>query len=366
MSIKQRGQSFQAIIHHKGERFRRQFPTKLEAERWLLETKTALSEGRSPDMGVSNLSLGSDNYRPATFKELALYVMEHHWRGSKSEKTARINVNQMIDWIGGEKDYRKITAHTCDMVIAQLRDHGYPDNTINKKMSTLRVILRFANKRGWMDRPVDIKHFKEGEGRLRTYSKAEEEAMLNWFLGANDIEMHDYVIISIDCGFRQGEVLGMSKQDVDERKASVFDTKNGKRRAVPLTPRAKEVMDRRKRDHQKLLFPMTKDSLHWRWNKMREGLGFGSDAEFVPHAMRHTFCSRLADLGISAQVIQALAGHTRIETTMRYIHLSERSLFDAIEVLAAHAGVTSKRDDDTPHVPTPHATEARHMSLSGA
>ena len=191
MSIKQRGQSFQATIHHKGARFRRQFPTKLEAERWLVEGKQALAEGRQPDMGASSSVLGADNYRPQTFKELAEHVMKHHWRGSKAEKTARINVNQMIGWIGGEKDYRKITSHTCDLLISQLRDLGYPDNTINKKMSALRVMLTFAYKRGWIDRPVEIKHFKESEGRLRVFTEAEEKAMLDWFLGAGDMDMHD-------------------------------------------------------------------------------------------------------------------------------------------------------------------------------
>ena len=174
------------------------------------------------------------------------------------------------------------------------------------------------------------------------------------------------MVISIDCGFRQGEVLSLCNQDVDHRKASVFDTKNGKRRAVPLTPRAKVVMERRKRDHHRILFPMTKDAVTWQWNKMREALGYKDDAEFVPHAMRHTFCSRLADLGISAQVIQALAGHTRIETTMRYIHLSERALFDAIDRLADSVMEASTRSDATPQALTPHATMPSHMAPSGA
>jgi integrase len=366
MSIKQRGQSFQATVHYKGARYRRQFPTRLEAERWLVETKTALSQGRSPEMAPS-VALNSDDYRPSTFKELAEYVFEHHWRGTRSEKTMKINVNHMIEWIGPEKDYRKITDHTTDMLVAQLRD-TYPDSTVNKKMSTLRVILRLAYKRGWTDRMVNIKHFKESEGRIRVFSPEEERKMLDWFIGAGDMDMHDYTVVSIDCGFRQSEVLKLLAHDVDHRKASVYDTKNRKRRAVPLTPRARDVLERRKRLHDRELFPMTKDQINWHWNKMRSALGYADDEEFVPHTMRHTFCSRLADLDVSAQVIQALAGHTRIETTMRYIHLSERSLFSAIERLAASMGAseTSKGGDATPHPATPHATTPRHMALCGA
>jgi Phage integrase family/Phage integrase, N-terminal SAM-like domain len=40
------------------------------------------------------------------------------------------------------------------------------------------------------------------------------------------------------------------------------------------------------------------------------------------HILRHTFCSRLAMLGVPAKAIQELAGHQSLTTTQRYMHLS--------------------------------------------
>jgi site-specific recombinase XerD len=40
------------------------------------------------------------------------------------------------------------------------------------------------------------------------------------------------------------------------------------------------------------------------------------------HILRHTFCSHLAMRGASAVQIMELAGHTKLEMTMRYMHLS--------------------------------------------
>jgi hypothetical protein len=42
--------------------------------------------------------------------------------------------------------------------------------------------------------------------------------------------------------------------------------------------------------------------------------------------------------GVPPRTIQALAGHVSIETTMRYMHVTERAPADAIGALEAHAG----------------------------
>ena len=51
------------------------------------------------------------------------------------------------------------------------------------------------------------------------------------------------------------------------------------------------------------------------------------------HILRHTFCSHLAMRGAPAKAIQELAGHADLTTTMRYMHLSESSRLDAINLL---------------------------------
>jgi site-specific recombinase XerC len=51
------------------------------------------------------------------------------------------------------------------------------------------------------------------------------------------------------------------------------------------------------------------------------------------HILRHTFCSHLAMRGVPAKVIQELAGHADLTTTMRYIHLAKGSKEAAIAVL---------------------------------
>ncbi|MFV8751389.1 tyrosine-type recombinase/integrase [Nannocystaceae bacterium ST9] len=60
----------------------------------------------------------------------------------------------------------------------------------------------------------------------------------------------------------------------------------------------------------------------------RAGLG-----EKGPHTLRHTFCSHLAMTGAHVMEIKTLAGHSKLETTQRYMHLTPRALRGAVDRL---------------------------------
>ena len=66
---------------------------------------------------------------------------------------------------------------------------------------------------------------------------------------------------------------------------------------------------------------------------MRGNLGKSNDKEFVLHTLRHTYASRLAQQGVSIQIIAELLGHSNTTITMKYAHLSVQSLGKATEQL---------------------------------
>jgi site-specific recombinase XerD len=55
--------------------------------------------------------------------------------------------------------------------------------------------------------------------------------------------------------------------------------------------------------------------------------------EFRWHDLRHTFCSRLAQAGVSLKVIQEAAGHKTIAISARYAHMDHTTLQNAMAVL---------------------------------
>jgi len=51
------------------------------------------------------------------------------------------------------------------------------------------------------------------------------------------------------------------------------------------------------------------------------------------HSGRRQFVTELADKGVNARVIQALAQHKHLNTSMRYIDINENKMWDAIETV---------------------------------
>ena len=364
MPIIQRGQSFQATINHKGKRYRRQFPSHLEAQQWELEAKAVLNRGQEPDMGEATRST---EFRANTLGELMKYLITHKWTGTKGEKAAIINAKHIVRIIGEDTGLRQVTSHVVNLAVAKLREEGYPEVTINKKLSPLRVALKYAMDQGWIDRLPTMPFFKPGEGRLRYFTHEEEQDMLDWCVSHAQFDLWDYIVVSTDTGLRQGEVLTLKNRNVHAGRVTVWGqrtatdngTKAGNTRTIPLTPRALEVCKRRGTDNTGVLFGFNKDQITRMWNTMRDALGFKDDPEYVPHAMRHTFCSRLVMAKVNLVVVQRLAGHLRIETTCRYVHLSDDALVEAIAALAPREdSVYEAAPTATPEMP--HDTVACH------
>jgi site-specific recombinase XerD len=51
------------------------------------------------------------------------------------------------------------------------------------------------------------------------------------------------------------------------------------------------------------------------------------------HALRHTFCTMLAERGVALEVIRALAGHVDVRTTPVYVEVTDQRKADAIAAL---------------------------------
>lgn len=153
------------------------------------------------------------------------------------------------------------------------------------------------------------------------------------------------ILLGGDAGLRRGELVAFEQPDASpqavtiqrsEWRGHVGKPKGGKIRRVPLTGRLREAIAAvRHLGSARLLrrgtAKVTITTLQsWLETACRRA---GLSPSRNLHRLRHTFCSHLAMRGVPARVIQELAGHADLKTTMRYMHLAGGSAEAAVALL---------------------------------
>lgn len=340
-----RGTSWQGIVYHAslpGGRTRRSFGTEEAACAWERTIKRRLEHGKPI---LSERSRGRPAKHPAGLPYTLLELVEHvgatRWRGRAGGHRQTENARAIMKLIGPTKPVAELNKADIDRARGKLLDHGNQPATVNRKVAALSTCLTEAVDMGLIAKKPKCSKYRESDHRIRRFTPDEEALALRYFEMMGGLDMAHFVALSLDTGLRQGEVLNLRHRDADGRTISVWGTgaKSGKTRSVPLTARARDVLAiRRERpgaESSDLVFPMSRFAVRWQWEKLARALGVENDKQFVPHILRHEFCSRLAERDLSAVVIQQLAGHSCLSVTQRYIHIRAEHLVRAIRALEA-------------------------------
>jgi integrase len=173
-----------------------------------------------------------------------------------------------------------------------------------------------------------VKKFHEDNKQVR-YLLPEEEKSLLAQCKNERAHLRPVIILAIHTGLRRGEILNLTKSDVDlfRNVIHVRNTKNNKDRLVQINKIARaELLNLVKQagDHQYLFQnPKTntyvKDIKHAFQNARK-------DAELVNfrfHDLRYTFGSRLAEQGVDSFTIMELMGHSDLRMAERYVHATD-------------------------------------------
>jgi integrase/recombinase XerD len=78
--------------------------------------------------------------------------------------------------------------------------------------------------------------------------------------------------------------------------------------------------------------PMAKSSVQGAFRRAKGDAGVRKKGVSV-HTLRHSYATHLLEAGVNLRVIQKNMGHTQLETTMIYLHLTQKGHEDACQLI---------------------------------
>ncbi|OGS18673.1 MAG: hypothetical protein A3J83_08840 [Elusimicrobia bacterium RIFOXYA2_FULL_40_6] len=210
-------------------------------------------------------------------------------------------------------------------------------SSINRELVVLRSMIYRAIEWGMIDRnPVGrFKLFKVDNQKLRFLSQEEIKSLLDNCSGY----LRDIVLVALTTGMRRGEILNMKWDDIDLVNGTIhipaINSKNSTSREVLINSLLMKVFSNMKRHPESLYVFCHSDGKRFLETKRSylTALQKACIKNVTFHTLRHTFCSQLALAGVDIYTIKELAGHKKIEMTMRYAHLTPNHKRVALEAL---------------------------------
>jgi integrase len=190
--------------------------------------------------------------------------------------------------------------------------------------------------------------------RDRFLQKDELPRLFEALRATTNIQMRDYVLLSILTGARKSNVMAMRWTDIDfdRREWRIPDTKNGDPLIVQLPAVAMTVLADRRDNGSPWVFPGSGKSGHLESPKkgVQSLLAKAGISGLRIHDLRRTLGSWQAITGASLAIIGKSLGHKSVDATLIYARLSADPVRDSVEratsaILAAATSVHHQEEE---------------------
>ena len=278
--------------------------------------------------------------KPTIHKRLEEALKLHGY----SERTREVylwSIQKLAEHFGGsieqlsEDEIRKYLLHCQEK-------RKYAAGTMKIVYSAVRFLYGTMLKRGWDLLPLlRIK----SPHRLPTVLTPSEVKTVLSHVGPRP----NYVLLATiySLGLRLTETLELQVHDIDRKRMMVHirHGKGGKDRYVPLPRKLLPLLSQHwlTHRHETLLFPGTgrygnkvslskcpisKQTVQEAMRRAAAASGINK-LRVTPHTLRHSYATHLLEAGANIRSIQKNLGHENIETTMLYLHMTQRGDDDA-------------------------------------
>lgn len=275
-----------------------------------------------------------------------LHFLEKEKRGSvHTLRCYRSDLNQFQRFLNDKYDHQELVGIDGDWVrswIVHMMQEGRSPRTIHRKVSAFRTFNRFARRMSFTDRdPSNGVSLPKLEKRVREVVPERNIAALldssifpdSWS-GLRDRLM---MTLLYETGIRQDELIKLRHADVQvSRRTIKVSGKGGRERLIPVSEDLLDMAEQYMRgrpgvsdvlivtDGGRELYPA------FVYRRVNHYITETSSLnKCSPHVIRHSFATHLLNRGADINAVKELLGHSSLNATQHYTHVSTKRLKDA-------------------------------------
>ena len=257
-----------------------------------------------------------------------------------------IDLDQFISF-EENKDISLLKREDISDFINYLSSKGLKTSSIIRRSTVIRLFYIYLNKEKLIDVPLTGLYLPKNEKHLPSVLSTDEvDALLDCFDLTKEVEIRDKAMLETmyASGLRVSELLSLELGNINFVQGYIKTKgKGSKERIIPIGEFALEYLsvyiDKVRRCNvgykTKYVF-LNKEgkpiSRQYFWRKVKEyALRANIYTEISPHTLRHSFATHLLENGANLREVQEMLGHSKIETTQIYTHVSTKRIISAYD-----------------------------------
>lgn len=280
--------------------------------------------------------------------ELQFGELAAAWLATIHEENEHCQISKWLD-LYGERVAWAITTAELDAAGQAMLDHGYSKSTVNRNMSTLGSMYKWArdNRKtpaGFTSPTLNAKRHTE-DIRIVAIEPRKLQALRDMALTFKDRRFALFVHLLVETGARKSELLERTWSDVDLERCEIIlaSSKTGVPRVLHFTKATAALIQRfaPHRPKDALLFPGRVPTLPINYRKAWLTLVKSVNLpDLHMHDVRHNRARELIVAGVGLPVAASIMGHSSQVLARRYGHLDTADNRRAVEAAWGRAAST--------------------------
>lgn len=276
---------------------------------------------------------------------------------SQTAQARYLYLREFFSWLEKQKIFEilKITPkeiagynHYLQNKISQITSKPITQKSIYEHMRNLQQYLGYLLESGTIKtNPASHLKFNYPDQEVKRIIFTQQQ-IRELYKATQDLQQNAILNIAYGCGLRVQEISDLNKEDIrlSENFVIVQKGKNDKRRIIPINQKISEELQKyleSAQNNTNALFINSKGRRmqEWGFNARLKQLILKTDfGKLLPahslrkigiHTLRHSIATHLLENGMKLEQVQLFLGHSFIESTEIYTHISQNQINDMMK-----------------------------------